>query len=116
MEVRRLRWLSRRINHPWLLVGHRVALMLMELRSTMRPVQSHPFRVLSMIMIAVTLLLLGLLLLFHEYLDERQGDIQKISSILNYHIATELRQRQSGLHSPCHGGHMRSFEQLKPYF
>lgn len=118
MKVRRLRWLGRRINHPWwLLMSHRVALVLMELRCTMRPVQPHPFRVLPMIVITVTLLLLVLLLLFHEYSDERQGDVQKISSILNYHIATELRQRQSGLHSPCHcGGHTGPFEQSKPYF
>lgn len=67
MEIRRLRWLSRRVDHPrWLLMSHRVALVLMELRSAVRSVQSDPFRVLSMIVIAVTLLLLVLLLLFHE--------------------------------------------------
>lgn len=77
MKVRRLGRLSRRVNHPrWLLMGHRVALMLMEFRSAVRPVQSHPFRVLSVIVIAVTLLLLILLLLFQEYSDEQQGDVK----------------------------------------
>jgi len=72
MKVRRLRRLGRRVDHPRrLLMRHRVALMLMELWSTMRPVQPHPFRILSVIVIAVTLLLLILLLLLHEYTDER---------------------------------------------
>lgn len=69
MEVRRLRRLGSRVDHPRrLLVGHRVALMLMELRRAVRSVQSHPFRVLPVIVVAVTLLLLVLLLLFHELL------------------------------------------------
>lgn len=80
MEVWRLRRLGSRVDHPrWLLMRHRVALMLMELRCAVRPVQSHPFRVLPVIVVAVTLLLLVLLLLFHELLgmnDKKAGDVK----------------------------------------
>lgn len=67
MKVRGLRWLGSRIHHAgWLLVCHRVALVLMKLWRSVWTVEPYSFRILSVIVVAVSLLLLILLLKFRK--------------------------------------------------
>lgn len=81
MKIWWLRRLCGRINHSWrLLMGHCMTLMLMKFWSSMRTIKSYSFCILSVIMIAISLLLLILLLKF--YTIRKKKNIYKLSNLM----------------------------------
>lgn len=84
MKIRRLGWLGARVNHSlWLLMIHRVTLVLVKLRGSMRTVQPHSFRILAVIVLTVSLLRLILLL---------YDDVTISSSLTNINLVNSDRE------------------------